>query len=228
MQRENDEYLHDHLDSGNNDDDASRRLHFDAPSDLRSCLLCNKLIHHSLLMDHLDECPENKLSCEYCHEGVATVHYDEHTFRCPRNVRCCVICQQRVQVAALGAHVATCSTNDSVVIMYHGTTLDNARHIMREGFRASTEGLLGPGVYLSRDLAKASNYGEAIVEVRAAIGRCVVINSKNARLKKNWHAHGYDSAWIPPQSNVSKSALEEHCIFDPSRVAPVRLMSRSV
>ena len=38
--------------------------------------------------------------------------------------------------------------------MYHGTTLENAMKIKSSGFKPSTWGMLGPGVYMSRDINK--------------------------------------------------------------------------
>ncbi|KAJ3600321.1 hypothetical protein NHX12_031306 [Muraenolepis orangiensis] len=51
-------------------------------------------------------------------------------------------------------------------IMYHGTTRDIADVIMREGFRQSNDGMLGRGVYLSRDLSKASRYPIGLPEAQ--------------------------------------------------------------
>ena len=38
--------------------------------------------------------------------------------------------------------------------MYHGTTLENAIKIKISGFKPSTYGMLGKGVYMSRDINK--------------------------------------------------------------------------
>ncbi len=45
-----------------------------------------------------------------------------------------------------------------VYIMYHGTSRDAAEKIKKSGFQQSPGGMLGRGVYLSRDLQKASRY----------------------------------------------------------------------
>ncbi|KAL0162746.1 hypothetical protein M9458_042142, partial [Cirrhinus mrigala] len=42
--------------------------------------------------------------------------------------------------------------------MYHGTSRENAEKIRVSGFKQSSDGMLGRGVYLSRDLEKASRY----------------------------------------------------------------------
>ena len=45
---------------------------------------------------------------------------------------------------------------DKVLTMYHGTTIENAITIRSLGFQASDGdgNMLGPGIYLSRDLRK--------------------------------------------------------------------------
>ncbi|XP_077474222.1 uncharacterized protein LOC144087953 isoform X1 [Stigmatopora argus] len=43
-------------------------------------------------------------------------------------------------------------------VMYHGTTRQCAELIVSAGFRQSPDGMLGRGVYLSRDLQKAKRY----------------------------------------------------------------------
>ena len=55
--------------------------------------------------------------------------------------------------------------------MYHGTTRQNADSIEKEGFRPSTGGMLGSGVYLSRDITKAETYGQVVFECLVDVGR---------------------------------------------------------
>jgi len=45
---------------------------------------------------------------------------------------------------------------------YHGTSWDNAKHIDRQGFKPSSTGLLGPGVYVvdEKDKAKAEKFAK--------------------------------------------------------------------
>lgn len=110
--------------------------------------------------------------------------------------------------------------------MYHGTpSLENAALIEQRGFKASTGGLLGPGVYVSRDVEKARQYGQGgvIFEVLVRVGRVCRIGDHNVPipvgtkltdgeaqrmvLAKNmhpqgwsesspWHDNGYDTAWV--------------------------------
>ena len=48
--------------------------------------------------------------------------------------------------------------DNRVYTMYHGTSKQVAAIIMKTGFKQSSGGMLGQGVYLSRDLQKASRY----------------------------------------------------------------------
>ncbi|KAL1280728.1 hypothetical protein QQF64_015328, partial [Cirrhinus molitorella] len=110
-------------------------------------------------------------------------------------------------------------------IMYHGTTMRRALRIQREGFRPSSGGMLGPGVYLSRDMEKASRYPEddrgrqrAIIRVEVRVGKVKRIDYKGHPLQKTWYQHGYDTAWVPPNCGMVRSGLEEDCVYDPSRI----------
>ncbi|MEQ2165937.1 hypothetical protein GOODEAATRI_022268 [Goodea atripinnis] len=116
-------------------------------------------------------------------------------------------------------------------IMYHGTTQTSAQGILANGFRQSPDGMLGPGVYLSRDLEKASRYpinhpelDKVVIKVKVNVGRVKAINCQNHPLQKTWHYHGYDTAWVPPNCGMVKSGLEENCVWDPSRIKIIRLI----
>ncbi len=59
----------------------------------------------------------------------------------------------------------------------HGTTSANAHSIRAQGFKPSTDGRLGPGVYLTvRDAAmtiakhRGSGCGHAVIEVEVDVG----------------------------------------------------------
>uniref|UniRef100_A0A665T8I8 Grass carp reovirus (GCRV)-induced gene 2e n=1 Tax=Echeneis naucrates TaxID=173247 RepID=A0A665T8I8_ECHNA len=115
--------------------------------------------------------------------------------------------------------------DDKTYVMYHGTTSRNAQRIRTSGFQQSADGMLGPGVYLSRDLQKASRYpidhpeyDRVVIKVTVKVGKVVVINRQGHPLQKTWHAHGYDTAWVPPNCGMVKSGLEENCIWDPRRI----------
>ncbi|KAL3986576.1 KRAB domain-containing zinc finger protein [Sarotherodon galilaeus] len=110
-------------------------------------------------------------------------------------------------------------------VMYHGTDSASAKSILMTGFRKSSKGMLGPGVYLSRDLEKASRYpidhpeyDRVVIKVIVNVGRVIVINHQDHPLQKTWHNHGYDTAWVPPGCGMVKSGLEENCVWDPKQI----------
>lgn len=61
--------------------------------------------------------------------------------------------------------------SDRTYVMYHGTTRRNAESIQVGGFRPSSDGTPGTGVYLSRDRQKASRYPTGQVSGRRGAGR---------------------------------------------------------
>ena len=202
-------------------------LHPEEIEHLRLCVLCRKPVRKDEFMEHLGVCPENLRSCEYCLEGVAVCRYDDHLATCNSNTRECFVCHKCIPLHKVVEHVEQCSSAKPI-IMFHGTSLESAQSILRHGFEPSVRGMLGAGVYVTRDVQKAANYGAAILEVKVNPGRVVVINKKGHNLQKCWHARGYDSAWIPAKCGVTPSGLEEHCIFDPRRTLAVRLISSNV
>jgi hypothetical protein len=87
------------------------------------------------------------------------------------------------------------------------------------------------GVYLSRDLQKASRYpidpalpdSERVVfRVKVNVGNVIAINRQRHPRQKNWHDYRYgevfDTAWCPPDCGMTKSGLEEDCVWDPNRI----------
>ncbi|XP_068167731.1 uncharacterized protein [Antennarius striatus] len=116
-----------------------------------------------------------------------------------------------------------------VYIMYHGTTVDNARHIITEGFLQSSGGMLGKGVYVSRDINKAAVYprhhpstDRVVLELRVRPGRVKRIANDND-LQFDWHANRYNTAWVPANCGLSAApaGMEEDCVFNPRRVMVV-------
>ncbi|CAL8316704.1 unnamed protein product [Arctogadus glacialis] len=114
-------------------------------------------------------------------------------------------------------------------VMYHGTTRTIAKAILSEGFRQSADGMLGPGVYLSRDLNKASRYPintphseRVVIRVKVNVGNVIAINHQGHPRRKNWHDHWYgevfDTAWCPPDCGMTPSGMEEDCVWDPTRI----------
>ncbi|XP_061103633.1 uncharacterized protein LOC133132307 [Conger conger] len=115
--------------------------------------------------------------------------------------------------------------NNSTYVMYHGTSKEAVESIKKDGFTPSEDGMLGPGVYVSRDIKKASRYPLNVAEgdrrvlvLKVNVGRVMKINYQGHPLQKTWHAAGYDTAWVPPKCGVVRSGLEEDCVWDPSRI----------
>ena len=113
----------------------------------------------------------------------------------------------------------------SVFTMYHGTSAVAASQIELHGFRPSSDGMLGRGVYLSRDLRKARNYGPVVLECEVSVGRVARIDHQGHALQKTWSAAGFDTAWVPPNCGMVNSGLEEDCVANPANVRVVRRLT---
>ncbi|KAM6930701.1 GCRV-induced gene 2p [Xenentodon cancila] len=120
--------------------------------------------------------------------------------------------------------------NQGIYTMFHGTSIASARLIIANGFKQSSGGMLGKGVYVSRDRKKAANYplrsnpfDRVILELHVRVGRVKRINKDNHPLQFSWNTQGYDTAWVPPNCGMKSvpSGLEEDCVFDPKRVKVV-------
>nr|XP_033945134.1 uncharacterized protein LOC117451123 [Pseudochaenichthys georgianus] len=117
-------------------------------------------------------------------------------------------------------------------VMYHGTTRAIAQSILATGFHPSPDGMLGRGVYLSRDLLKASRYpighpehDKVVIKVVVNVGRVIAINHQYHPQRMTWHDHGFDTAWVPPNCGMVKSGLEEDCVWDPSRITISKIIN---
>lgn len=210
---------------------AAPRSRPEVPEELaklfRPCPLCQKLVSFDLYLQHLDACQENKVSCAYCGDGVAVSNYDQHCEECPRHRQTCYICGASCQVLRLARHLASCSQDRKSLTMFHGTSESSARAILRmRELLPSDTGLLGRGIYCSRNVEKAQHYGPVVLELVVHVGKVAVITKAHHPLQKCWQAQGFDSAWIPAGCKVSKSNLEEHCVADPKRVLVVGVVSR--
>ena len=104
------------------------------------------------------------------------------------------------------------------MIMFHGTDASAARSIEQGGFRPSTGGMLGRGVYVSRDVEKAKAYGSVVLRVSVRVGRVKRIDHQGHPQQKSWHAAGYDTAWVPAACGMVPSGMEEDCVYDPARI----------
>lgn len=104
--------------------------------------------------------------------------------------------------------------------MFHGTQLENYHSILRccqprramhtrgmcelphtahcsNGFRPSHDGMLGAGVYVSRQIEKAYAYGPqkygsggVVIELLVRVGRTKKIDRQGHPLQKSWHDAG--------------------------------------
>uniref|UniRef100_A0A3Q3AGV8 Grass carp reovirus (GCRV)-induced gene 2p n=3 Tax=Kryptolebias marmoratus TaxID=37003 RepID=A0A3Q3AGV8_KRYMA len=117
-----------------------------------------------------------------------------------------------------------------VYTMYHGTSVANARLIIANGFQQSQKGMLGKGVYVSRDRKKAERYplnnspsDRVVLELHIRVGRVKRIDIDNHPMQYTWSSQGYDTAWVPPNCGMKAvpSGLSEDCVFDPQRVKVV-------
>ena len=102
--------------------------------------------------------------------------------------------------------------------MYHGTSPSNAQSIVANGFRPSTGGMLGQGVYVTADPAKAKRYGNTLITVEVKTGRTKKITSQSDPMRTTWNSHGYNSAWVPENCGMVTSGLTETCVFNPNRI----------
>ncbi|XP_030076880.1 uncharacterized protein LOC115481696 [Microcaecilia unicolor] len=110
--------------------------------------------------------------------------------------------------------------------MFHGTHKSNAKTIIAGGFRPSSGGTLGPGVYCSRDKNKAMGYPAACSDIdrvvfilKVRVGKVKKIDGAGLALQITWHQSGYDTAWLPPVGG----RMEEDCVWDPKRITVVGL-----
>lgn len=119
--------------------------------------------------------------------------------------------------------------DDTDIIAFHGTTAENARSIEASGFRPSAIGMLGSGVYFSRDLHKAMAYGSSdgkILQVRVRVGKICIVDHQGHDRQHSWRSD-FDTAWVPARCGMVGSGLEEGCVKDASRVELVRVWPKN-
>ena len=112
--------------------------------------------------------------------------------------------------------------------MYHGTRPEVAALIEQCGFKASAQGLLGPGVYVSRTAEGCRKYGSTILEVMVRVGRVCRADQHPELIPRGygtdapWHDVGYDTVWVPPdcpasvfdEADLFEGVVEEYCVWD--------------
>jgi len=142
--------------------------------------------------------------CCYCGRGLDKHEIETHEKEC------------RMSPARCGRHL-----EGSGFEMFHGTSADNAASIERNGFKPSGGGMLGPGVYCSRDLRKARRYGGVVLRLCVHLGRVITIDRQGHPLQRIWQTQvggSFDAAWVPPNSGVVPSGLEENCVRSPDQI----------
>eukprot|EP00401_Gymnodinium_catenatum_P023074 CAMPEP_0117556128 /NCGR_PEP_ID=MMETSP0784-20121206/51641_1 /TAXON_ID=39447 /ORGANISM="" /LENGTH=90 /DNA_ID=CAMNT_0005353377 /DNA_START=221 /DNA_END=494 /DNA_ORIENTATION=+ len=87
--------------------------------------------------------------------------------------------------------------------MYHGTSEQSAVQIEQHGFRASEDGMLGRGVYLSRDICKAKRYGPVILKCSVEVGRVRRIDRMGHPDQRRWHEAGLTQHGFPLRAEWS-------------------------
>jgi hypothetical protein len=154
--------------------------------------------------------------CAYC--GIQSFSRARIQAFSPEHDRNCRRFRGRNQQRSSSNSSSSGSNEGKTLTMFHGTSASNARSIEREGFRESEDGMLGRGVYLSRDISKAADYGSVVLRVSVNVGRVAKIDRQGHPLQKSWQNNGYDSAWVPPGCGMVSSNREENCIADPDRI----------
>ena len=117
------------------------------------------------------------------------------------------------------------------IVMYHGTHHDYADRIQSHGFTPSTGGMLGPGVYCSRDPNKAYNYGPGkhgdngvILKLLVTVGKVHAIRQASQRNGSWQHETNADTAWVVP--GVQPSG-EEDCVKNLSQLRVIGFATQS-
>ena len=111
--------------------------------------------------------------------------------------------------------------------VYHGTSSVAAEAIMDSGFRPSSDGMLGPGLYVTTDRSKAVSFAKKhgdegrVIVGRAQFGNVAVVDATGARrggyAETAWQRSN-DTAFVPRGEGVARP---EHCVKDPARVKPL-------
>ena len=111
--------------------------------------------------------------------------------------------------------------------VYHGTSKVAADAIMDSGFRPSSDGMLGPGLYVTTDRSKAVAFAKAsgdegrVIVGRAQFGKTAMVDARDARKghysETSWQS-SHDAAYVPRGEGVARP---EHCVKDPARVKPL-------
>ena len=117
------------------------------------------------------------------------------------------------------------------IIIYHGTDRSSAERIQHDGFHPSKDGMLGPGVYCSRDPNKANHHGPGkhgangvILRLIVSVGKVHAIRDTSKRNSSWQHQTNADNAWVIP--GVQPSG-EEDCVKNSSQVQVLGFATQS-
>ncbi|CAB1327347.1 unnamed protein product [Coregonus sp. 'balchen'] len=95
--------------------------------------------------------------------------------------------------------------------------------------------MLGAGVYVTRDIRKASKYPldvpdseKRVLKVRVDVGKVKIIDKQGHPMQKTWHTvHGFDTAWVPPNVGMVLCNQEDDCVYDPKRIKVIEVMKNT-
>ena len=115
----------------------------------------------------------------------------------------------------------------TTITAYHATNGLNAPSILKEGLKPSTNGRLGPGVYLATDPTVAETIG--MQKGMALILKCTI----KVRARYDMEARGPSTTWAkdgyncaramhPPWAGVAVP-FEEYCVIDPDDIEIIRM-----
>ena len=111
--------------------------------------------------------------------------------------------------------------------LYHGTSWETAQIIQREGFKPSSDGLLGPGTYVahadkaSRFAANCPRHGGdagAVVKVRITFTRAKYVSYND----RSWISEGFDACRA---ERTSSSPYPEWCLKSARQVEVLEIRS---
>lgn len=111
--------------------------------------------------------------------------------------------------------------------LFHGTTSSNAASIRAKGFKPSTTGRLGSGVYLTvreSAVAIAEHRGgdaNSVIEVDVDLGRVKILPGSSTESSTVWSSQGYRSCRTEHPGWAGCGPFPEWCVHDPSRVKVV-------
>jgi len=101
-------------------------------------------------------------------------------------------------------------------LAFHGTSLQSAKSILREGFLPSVSGMYGSGVYVAPHPSKAAQFkkgGDGVILVcLVKPGKIKKTTSQGEGSQHNWQQEGYHSG------HESWNDLQALCVFNPGRV----------